>query len=93
MHNKLGNQGAISLLADLAVLTIPIPFILRRYGIKLRRRSPWARIHAERGGEHDEKRGEESTFTSLLTESKASGGQKELVSPLLSTGGKLPSRG
>jgi hypothetical protein len=65
MYNKLGNQGATSLLAGLAVLTIPIPFILRRYGIKLRRRSPWARIHVEGGGEDDEKRDEESTFTSL----------------------------
>jgi hypothetical protein len=65
MYNRLWNQGATSLLAGLAVSMISIPFILRRYGIKLRRRTPWTRIHVERGGKDDRKKDEESTFTSL----------------------------
>ncbi|KAN0112228.1 hypothetical protein V8E51_005179 [Hyaloscypha variabilis] len=64
MYNRLGNQGATSLLAGLAVLMVPIPFILRKYGIELRRRSPWAKIHIEHGGEEDGKRGEEMKSTS-----------------------------
>jgi hypothetical protein len=41
----------------------PIPFILRKYGLKLRRRSPWARIDVELGGEEDGKRDEETSST------------------------------
>ncbi|KAE8448794.1 hypothetical protein EG329_008796 [Mollisiaceae sp. DMI_Dod_QoI] len=48
MYHQLGNQGATSLLAGLAVLMVPIPFILgSSLGVKLRHRSPWARIHIE----------------------------------------------
>ena len=47
MFNYLGNQWAASLLAFLAILLIPIPFILERYGRALRLRSPWARQHMD----------------------------------------------
>jgi hypothetical protein len=47
MYHKLGNQGATSLLDGLAVLMVPIPFILAKYGRALRERSPWARVHME----------------------------------------------
>jgi len=59
MYHKLGNQGASSLLAGLAVLMVPIPFVLGRYGRKLRERSPWASVHVE-GDEGDERRNEEA---------------------------------
>jgi len=64
MYHRLGNQGATSLLAGLAVLMIPIPFILERYGMKLRRKSPWARVHVEHGDEGDGKRDEQAGFSS-----------------------------
>jgi len=57
MYHRLGDQGATSLLAGLAVLMVPIPFILRRYGVRLRRRSPWARIHMEDGEGDEEEEG------------------------------------
>jgi hypothetical protein len=63
MYHKLGNQGATSLLPCLAILMAPIPFISRKYGIKLRQRSPWARIDVERDGEEDGKRYEETSST------------------------------
>lgn len=47
MFHKLGNQGAVSLLAGLACLMVPIPFILGRHGARLRERSPWASMHIE----------------------------------------------
>ncbi|KAK5108741.1 hypothetical protein LTR62_007888 [Meristemomyces frigidus] len=47
MFTKLGYQWAASLLAFLALLLVPIPFILERYGVRLRRRSPWAREHID----------------------------------------------
>jgi len=53
MYRRLGNQGATSLLAGLAVLMVPIPFILGRYGKRLREKSPWAKVHVE-GGDGDE---------------------------------------
>jgi hypothetical protein len=45
MYHRLGNQGATSLLAGLAVLMIPIPFVLGRYGERLRVKSKWASMH------------------------------------------------
>lgn len=45
MFENLGYQWAGSLLAFLALLLVPIPFILGRYGVELRKRSPWAREH------------------------------------------------
>ncbi|KAJ5037947.1 uncharacterized protein L3040_006823 [Drepanopeziza brunnea f. sp. 'multigermtubi'] len=47
MYHRLGNQGATSLLAGLACLMVPIPFILDRYGFRLRKQSPWASMHVE----------------------------------------------
>ena len=47
MFTYLGNQWAASLLAFLAVLLVPIPFILGRYGRALRLRSPWAKQHMD----------------------------------------------
>ncbi|TAQ86180.1 hypothetical protein B7494_g5474 [Chlorociboria aeruginascens] len=57
MYHKLGNQGATALLAALACIMVPIPFILDTYGLKLRERSPWARVHIE-GKEGDENQDE-----------------------------------
>ena len=54
MFNYLGNQWAASLLAFLAILLIPIPFILERYGRALRLRSPWARQHMDDLTEEEE---------------------------------------
>ncbi|MCJ1475031.1 hypothetical protein MMC13_003691 [Lambiella insularis] len=50
MFSRLGVQWASSLLAFLALLMVPIPFVLGRWGEGLRRRSPWARGHVEEGG-------------------------------------------
>lgn len=47
MFSYLGNQWAASLLAFLAVLLVPISFILERYGRTLRLRSPWAKQHMD----------------------------------------------
>lgn len=47
MFSYLGNQWAASLLAFLAVLLVPIPFVLERYGRALRLRSPWAKQHMD----------------------------------------------
>ena len=47
MFSHLGNQWAASLLAFLAVLLVPIPFILEKYGRALRLRSPWAKQHMD----------------------------------------------
>jgi hypothetical protein len=41
MYYRLGNQGATSLLAGLAVFMVPIPFILERYEMKLKQKSRW----------------------------------------------------
>lgn len=46
-YHRLGNQGATSLLADLACLVMPIPFVLGHYGVRIRKRSPWASMHVE----------------------------------------------
>ncbi|KAK4541429.1 hypothetical protein LTR36_008030 [Oleoguttula mirabilis] len=47
MFENLGYRWAGSLLAFLALLLVPIPFILSRYGFELRKRSPWAREHMD----------------------------------------------
>lgn len=47
MFSYLGNQWAASLLAFLAILLVPIPFVLERYGRALRFRSPWAKQHMD----------------------------------------------
>lgn len=38
-----GYQWAGTILAFLAVVMVPIPYILSHYGFRLRQRSPWAR--------------------------------------------------
>ena len=40
-----GYQWGGSILAFLAIALAPIPFVLSRYGRKLRQKSPWAREH------------------------------------------------
>lgn len=45
MFENEGYQWAGSILAFLALVMVPIPFILDRYGERLRRRSPWAAQH------------------------------------------------
>ena len=47
MFMNEGYQWAASILAFLAVLLVPIPFILEKYGRALRLRSPWAREHMD----------------------------------------------
>lgn len=42
-----GFEWAGSILGFLALLLVPIPFILARYGRILRMRSPWARQHMD----------------------------------------------
>lgn len=42
-----GNQWGGSILAFLAIALAPIPFVLIRYGLGLRQRSPWAMGHME----------------------------------------------
>jgi len=48
-----GYQWAGTILAFLAVVLVPIPFILEKYGERLRLKSPWAREQVEEG-ESDE---------------------------------------
>lgn len=48
MYVKLGNEWASTLLAFLALLLVPIPFIFFYKGEVIRLRSPWAREHFER---------------------------------------------
>jgi DHA1 family multidrug resistance protein-like MFS transporter len=43
MYHKLGVGGASSLLGGLSILFIPIPFVLYKYGERIRRRSKMAR--------------------------------------------------
>ena len=53
-YHARGDEGARSLLAGLAVLMIPNPFIISRYGMALRKKSPWARVRV-RGDERIER--------------------------------------
>jgi hypothetical protein len=47
MFENLGYRWAGSLLGFLALLLMPIPFILDKWGRRLRKRSPWAREHMD----------------------------------------------
>ncbi|KUJ16879.1 MFS multidrug transporter-like protein [Mollisia scopiformis] len=47
MFENLGYRWAGSLLGFLALVLMPIPFILARWGRILRKRSPWAREHMD----------------------------------------------
>lgn len=47
LFTSLGYQWAGTLLAGLALVLVPIPFVLSRYGRILREKSPWAREHMD----------------------------------------------
>lgn len=47
MFENEGYNWAGTILAFLAMLLIPIPFVLDKYGTRLRERSPWAREHID----------------------------------------------
>lgn len=47
MFENEGYNWAGTILACLAMLLIPIPFVLEKYGTGLRTRSPWARDHMD----------------------------------------------
>ncbi|KAF2216420.1 hypothetical protein CERZMDRAFT_33226 [Cercospora zeae-maydis SCOH1-5] len=47
MFERLGPRSAGSIIAGLALLLAPIPFVLERYGPNLRARSPFAYEHAD----------------------------------------------
>jgi hypothetical protein len=47
MFENSGYNWAGTLLGGLALLLAPIPFVLERYGTKLRSRSPYARQHMD----------------------------------------------
>ncbi|GAA6030344.1 hypothetical protein JCM8097_009058 [Rhodosporidiobolus ruineniae] len=51
MYHKLGYEWATCLLAFLALLVTPVPFLFLRYGKALRKKSPWAKQHMEEVGE------------------------------------------
>ncbi|KAG2151542.1 major facilitator superfamily domain-containing protein [Suillus clintonianus] len=42
MYNRLGTVGATALLAGLATIMAPLPFVLHRIGARLRKKSPFA---------------------------------------------------
>ena len=44
---NVGHEWASSILGFLALLLVPIPFILSKYGRALRLRSPWAKQHMD----------------------------------------------
>ncbi|KAF4534551.1 MFS multidrug transporter [Lasiodiplodia theobromae] len=56
MFTQLGYQWASTILAGLALVLVPIPFVWSRYGRVLREKSPWAREHMDDldGDEGDE---------------------------------------
>ena len=58
MYNTLGKHGATSLLAGLACCLVPIPFILAKYGLRLRERSKWASKHIGAEEVEGERRGD-----------------------------------
>lgn len=47
MFENEGYQWAGTILAGLSMLLIPIPFVLDKYGTRLRAKSPWAREHMD----------------------------------------------
>ncbi|KUI59671.1 Caffeine resistance protein 5 [Cytospora mali] len=47
LFTELGYQWAGTLLAGLAMILVPIPFVWSRYGRLLREKSPWARQHMD----------------------------------------------
>ncbi|KAL1386316.1 MFS multidrug transporter-like protein [Phyllosticta capitalensis] len=51
MFTSLGYQWAGTVLAAAALLMVPIPFVLGRYGWRLRKASKWASAHVDDDGE------------------------------------------
>ncbi|KAK8243193.1 major facilitator superfamily domain-containing protein [Phyllosticta capitalensis] len=51
MFTSLGCQWAGTVLAAAALLMVPIPFVLGRYGWRLRKASKWASAHVDDDGE------------------------------------------
>lgn len=49
----IGTRNACLVLTGLAVLLAPIPFVLEKYGVSLRKRSPWATAHEDEGDDED----------------------------------------
>ncbi|KAJ4357384.1 uncharacterized protein N0V89_001959 [Didymosphaeria variabile] len=47
MYKKLGNEWASSLLGFIAILLVPIPWVLFYRGYVIRKRSPWASMHLD----------------------------------------------
>lgn len=45
-----GTRNASLVLMGIAILLVPIPFVLERRGVSLRRRSPWAAAHEDNNG-------------------------------------------
>ncbi|RYP62892.1 hypothetical protein DL771_009541 [Monosporascus sp. 5C6A] len=54
LFEDLGYQWGVSLLASIAIILAPIPFVLERYGVELRKRSPWARQHINEPEDEEE---------------------------------------
>lgn len=59
MFHALGVGGAGSLLAGVACLLAPIPFLFYRYGEKVRKASKWAPTDMKKPGAQEEKAAEE----------------------------------
>jgi MFS family permease len=49
----LGTRNACLILTAIAVCLTPIPFVLEKWGVSLRRRSPWAIAHEDDGETED----------------------------------------
>lgn len=61
MFGHLGHQWARRLLGLSAIVLVPIPVALERYGVSMRERIPWARKHMHSGSGNEEK-GEKQVF-------------------------------
>ncbi|KAF3045262.1 hypothetical protein E8E11_001663 [Didymella keratinophila] len=49
----IGTRNACLVLAGLAVLLAPIPFVLEKHGVSLRKRSPWATAHEDESDDEE----------------------------------------
>lgn len=49
---NIGTRNATLVLMGLAILLSPIPFVLERRGVSLRKRSPWAAAHEDEDESH-----------------------------------------
>ena len=50
----IGTRNACLVLTGLAVVMAPVPFVLERYGVSLRKRSAWATAHEDESDDEDE---------------------------------------